>query len=189
MSNIVCFMLGNSNVTINYIDSQNSRTIFFNDIKDPINIIYEISLLPVNCLKAAIVCFYGENIEYKSEIAKHLEFYYSRHQIPVFCCSWNSIFISSTLLAAVNKHGYGILDEKMDFIFCEENSVTKFHVIKCENKYLIHDIINGSPNRIQIADNKKLFISCLHRNSPITNGQRYIKERKSSGTFNAKRSY
>uniref|UniRef100_A0AC34FNM4 Uncharacterized protein n=1 Tax=Panagrolaimus sp. ES5 TaxID=591445 RepID=A0AC34FNM4_9BILA len=140
MPKILCFtpLPSHPEVTFYTIDDETFESKFKNIVLN------KSADLPRKNVKAVIFRFTKGEQKESSKLAKMLEEYYLKYKIPFFCCSWNSIYLSATLMAIVDEYGDKIFDEALDddmaIIFCEEKSYKYFKLQhQSENYFHITD--------------------------------------------------
>lgn len=101
------------------------------------DLLLELQKFPLANVKAVLFRFTVNDTEEKSKLAKLLEEYYGKHQIQiqVFGCSWNSIYLSSLLLACVAEHGEkSFPNQTFCLIVCQDdNTITSIDAITSKN--------------------------------------------------------
>uniref|UniRef100_A0AC35FK71 Uncharacterized protein n=1 Tax=Panagrolaimus sp. PS1159 TaxID=55785 RepID=A0AC35FK71_9BILA len=137
MSNnkILCFTPKCNDVLVQIIDvetfKENLQVFSFAKLED---LLKELPKLPLKNVKDVLFRFTANDTEEKSKLAKLLEAYYAKYNIPVFCCSWNSIFLSSILLACVAEHGENSFPiAHFCVILCDDDKISLIHVLSSKN--------------------------------------------------------
>uniref|UniRef100_A0AC34GXW3 Uncharacterized protein n=1 Tax=Panagrolaimus sp. ES5 TaxID=591445 RepID=A0AC34GXW3_9BILA len=92
------------------------------------DILQKLPTLPLDTVIGVLFRFTTNEIKEKSKLAKLLEEYYSKHGISLFCSTWNSIFISSILMAGISEHGIKSIPEGIFCIItCDKDAITIIH--------------------------------------------------------------
>uniref|UniRef100_A0A914QD52 Uncharacterized protein n=1 Tax=Panagrolaimus davidi TaxID=227884 RepID=A0A914QD52_9BILA len=137
MSNniILCFTPKCNDVLVQIIDvetfKENLQVFSFAKLED---LLKELPKLPIKNVKDVLFRFTANDTEEKSKLAKLLEAYYAKYNIPVFCCSWNSIFLSSILLACVAENGENSFPTAhFCVILCDDDKISLNQVLSSKS--------------------------------------------------------
>uniref|UniRef100_A0A914Z2K8 Uncharacterized protein n=1 Tax=Panagrolaimus superbus TaxID=310955 RepID=A0A914Z2K8_9BILA len=132
---ILCFTPKLNDILLHIIDvgtfKEEIRVFSLSNLED---ILQKLPSLPLDTVIGVLFRLTVNEIKEKSKLAKLLEEYYSKHNIALFCCTWNSIFISSIIMACIDEHG---IESTPDGIFCiitcNEDNITITHGTNSKN--------------------------------------------------------
>uniref|UniRef100_A0A914QL22 Uncharacterized protein n=1 Tax=Panagrolaimus davidi TaxID=227884 RepID=A0A914QL22_9BILA len=181
MSTILCFQLRCNEVIVLLSEIDTKSPYLFTEIKTLDDILVKLESLPIKNVKSVLVCLWSNYALRKFTIIEALKNYYEMLQIPFLCMSWNSMFISSAFLAAVEEYGEKVLEDKMDFIFCDEKVIIVFNVVKESGIFKIltrNGLSTDSLEKLYFQNLAKVFITCKHKSAgePVTEKEKQVEK-------------
>uniref|UniRef100_A0AC34GQ55 Uncharacterized protein n=1 Tax=Panagrolaimus sp. ES5 TaxID=591445 RepID=A0AC34GQ55_9BILA len=167
MSKILCLRprLPAFEIIISDVETLQEDYLYFNEIgngNDLCQIL--LSTFPLEDICAILFAFKSENKK-ESEMAKEVEQLFQQLNIPFYCCSWKSVLVTATFLACIAEYGNEeMFEDKIDFIYCLQNGIHIFNLVKCGQFYRIQAETYATLDQIYDAkyvNAQKVFITIL----------------------------